>query len=418
MNELNLGTTIRNCHEESAADVLSMVASLRRRARTLQQRIWLLPVTLGIITILGTPLLSTRQVIQSCWLMTGTPKPISCVINHSGTSVTALTPQGIPIRGPISLSFAGRFPVIWHIGNSPWLWVIGIVVSVSLSVLGQRSSGRLRTFTITYLLAGLIGVFVLLAADRLGFPSQLSRLLTVALIICIAGFATRSQTLALVAALSFFVGIALSRSSSEFFAHLNIWIPPHSVSYLAAGLVLIGGAAFLYWHRKPPCGATSCRGGPQKIKRGFPNSFDQSHKGEWPMSDSTTPKSVISLSDAVHQRSRLAILAVLYELSRADFRLLHNSTGLSDGNLGRHIQVLEDAGLVTVEKGYSGRRPQTIVEISPEGSRALEAEVEVLKSLVSEVSKEAAKAVRVKKKGRLPSTQIADPATLLRPLDG
>ncbi len=136
------------------------------------------------------------------------------------------------------------------------------------------------------------------------------------------------------------------------------------------------------------------------------------------MSDSTTPKSVINLSDAVHQRSRLAILAVLYELSRADFRLLHQSTGLTDGNLGRHIQVLENAGLVIVEKGYSGRKPQTIVEISLEGIRALEAEVEVLKSLISEVSKEAAKSVKEKKKGRQRSSQTTGPANLLRPIEG
>ena len=137
------------------------------------------------------------------------------------------------------------------------------------------------------------------------------------------------------------------------------------------------------------------------------------------MSDSTTPKSVINLSDAVHQRSRLAILAVLYELSRADFRLLHQSTGLTDGNLGRHIQVLEGAGLVTVEKGYSGRKPQTIVEISPEGIRALEEEVEVLKNLVSELSKEtASKPAKEKKKTKERSTRTIDHAGLLRPLEG
>ena len=120
---------------------------------------------------------------------------------------------------------------------------------------------------------------MLLASDQLGLPSQLSHLLAVALIICIAGFAARSQTLALVAALSFFVGIALSRRSSEFFARLNIWIPPHSVSYLAAVLVLIGGAALLYWRRKPPFVAISRPGGPQEIKLGAPNSFDQ-QKGD------------------------------------------------------------------------------------------------------------------------------------------
>ena len=131
------------------------------------------------------------------------------------------------------------------------------------------------------------------------------------------------------------------------------------------------------------------------------------------MSDSTTPKSLINLSDAVHQRSRLAILAVLYELSRADFRLLHQSTGLTDGNLGRHIQVLEGAGLVTVVKGYSGRKPQTIVEISPEGILAFEAEVEVLRNLVSKVSNEAAKPVEQKRKKLKRSVQNTDPATLV-----
>ncbi len=137
------------------------------------------------------------------------------------------------------------------------------------------------------------------------------------------------------------------------------------------------------------------------------------------MSDPTTPKSVINLSDAVHQRSRLAILSVLYELSKADFRLLHQATGLTDGNLGRHIQVLESAGLVTVEKGYSDRKPHTVVEISPEGIRALEAEVEVLKSLVSEVSKEVeVKSVKVKKKPKQRSTTTTDPSRLLRPLEG
>jgi DNA-binding transcriptional ArsR family regulator len=136
------------------------------------------------------------------------------------------------------------------------------------------------------------------------------------------------------------------------------------------------------------------------------------------MSDSTTPKSLINLSDAVHQRSRLAILAVLYELSRADFRLLHQSTGLTDGNLGRHIQVLEGAGLVTVEKGYSGRKPHTVVEISPEGILALEAEVEVLRKLITKVSKETAKPVEQKRGNLKRSVQKTDPATLLRTLEG
>ncbi len=279
MTESDVLTLIDNYGEESATDTLSMITSLRRRARNLQQRIWLLPAALGILTILGTPLLSTKQVIQSCWLMTGTPKPITCIVSHSGKNIIALTSQGVPIRGPISISFSGKFPVIWSIGNSPWFWVIGIVASVLLSILCQRSGVRRRTFTLTYLLAGLIGIFVLLASDQVGLTNQLSHLLAVALIICIAGFAARSQMLALFAGLSFFLGIALSRRSSEFLTRLNIWIPPHSISYMAAGLVLVAGAALLYKRRRPPLVAAGYLGEPEETKYRQPNYLDQP-KGE------------------------------------------------------------------------------------------------------------------------------------------
>lgn len=101
------------------------------------------------------------------------------------------------------------------------------------------------------------------------------------------------------------------------------------------------------------------------------------------MSDPTIPQSVTSLSDAVHQRSRLAILSVLYELESADFNHLKRATGLSEGNLGKHLQVLESAHLIDVEKGYSGRKPQTILRINSEGIRAFENEVRVLSTLIS-----------------------------------
>ncbi|MDA8271398.1 MAG: hypothetical protein M0Z39_08330 [Actinomycetota bacterium] len=279
MSDLDVVTPMEDLPEESAADALSMITFLAKRARTLQQRVWLLPTALGITTILGTPLLSTRQASTSCWLMTGTPKAISCTIVHSGAGIKVLTSQGVPVHGPVTGSFIGRSAAIWSIGNLPWFWVIGVAASVLLSVLCQRSIGRLRTFTVTYLIAGLIGIFVLLASDQLGLPSQVFHLLAIALIICIAGFAARSQALALVAALSFFVGIALSRRSSEFFAQLNIWIPPHSISYLAAGLVLVIGSMILYWRRRPQDILLGYQGELGEVNYGVPNCFDQ-HKGE------------------------------------------------------------------------------------------------------------------------------------------
>ena len=87
------------------------------------------------------------------------------------------------------------------------------------------------------------------------------------------------------------------------------------------------------------------------------------------------------LDDTVHQRHRLGILTITAE-ARADFGYLRDALGLTPGNLSRHLTVLEDAGLVQVEKGYQGRRPRTWVRITGQGRAALAAELATLTELV------------------------------------
>ena len=65
------------------------------------------------------------------------------------------------------------------------------------------------------------------------------------------------------------------------------------------------------------------------------------------------------LDEIVHQRHRLGILTIAAEAKRAEFGYLRETLGLTAGNLSRHLTVLEDAGLIEVEKGYAGRRPRT-----------------------------------------------------------
>ena len=67
----------------------------------------------------------------------------------------------------------------------------------------------------------------------------------------------------------------------------------------------------------------------------------------------------LQLDDVVHQRVRLGILAVLAEAKRADFGFLRDALDLSDGNLSRHIQVLEEAahlGLGDPPRALGSRR--------------------------------------------------------------
>ncbi|MGO4599426.1 winged helix-turn-helix domain-containing protein [Terrabacter sp. 2RAF25] len=95
-----------------------------------------------------------------------------------------------------------------------------------------------------------------------------------------------------------------------------------------------------------------------------------------------TPHPTSGLNDVVHQKARLGILAVLAETERADFTYLKSMLELTDGNLGRHIEVLAGSGLVHVEKGYAGKRPRTWVTITRAGRHALAEEMAAIRELL------------------------------------
>ncbi|MFE7356302.1 transcriptional regulator [Streptomyces sp. NPDC057543] len=89
-----------------------------------------------------------------------------------------------------------------------------------------------------------------------------------------------------------------------------------------------------------------------------------------------------ALDDTVHQRVRLGILTVAREADRVEFGFLKKQLAVTDGNLSRHLKVLEDSGLITMEKGYAGRRPRTWIALSRKGAQALDTELRALRALV------------------------------------
>jgi DNA-binding MarR family transcriptional regulator len=88
------------------------------------------------------------------------------------------------------------------------------------------------------------------------------------------------------------------------------------------------------------------------------------------------------LNDVVHQRSRLGILSIAAEASQVEFGFLRDTLGLTPGNLSRHLDVLYDAGLITITKGYHGRRPKTWVTLTKDGRTALSSELAALSRLI------------------------------------
>ena len=96
------------------------------------------------------------------------------------------------------------------------------------------------------------------------------------------------------------------------------------------------------------------------------------------------------LHGVVHQRVRLGILAVLSEADQADFTYLKETLGLTDGNLSRHLQVLDEAGFVRIEKTFEGRRPRTWVTSTKAGRAAFASELAALRELMVSVEQRGA----------------------------
>jgi DNA-binding MarR family transcriptional regulator len=74
----------------------------------------------------------------------------------------------------------------------------------------------------------------------------------------------------------------------------------------------------------------------------------------------------------VHEPARLLILMHLYTVEKADSLFLLNATELSWGNLSSHLSRLEEAGYVRIEKGFVGKKPHTMVQLTPAGRTALD----------------------------------------------
>lgn len=91
------------------------------------------------------------------------------------------------------------------------------------------------------------------------------------------------------------------------------------------------------------------------------------------------------LNDTVHQRARLGILAIAQQARRVEFTFLRDSLDLTAGNLSQHLSVLEAAGLITIDKGYQGRRARTWVRLTSSGKRALRDEISTLKTLIHQL---------------------------------
>lgn len=76
------------------------------------------------------------------------------------------------------------------------------------------------------------------------------------------------------------------------------------------------------------------------------------------------------LDRVIHERARLGVLTCLITHPRGlPFPEMKKLCALTDGNLNRHLQVLQEAGLVNLAKGPDRDRPQTFYRMTILGRR-------------------------------------------------
>jgi DNA-binding transcriptional ArsR family regulator len=82
----------------------------------------------------------------------------------------------------------------------------------------------------------------------------------------------------------------------------------------------------------------------------------------------------------IHEPARLMIVALLSAVAEADFQYLHQTTGLTKGNLSVHLSKLEGAGYVEIEKSFRGKYPLTVCRLTKEGKEIFDTYRRVIKS--------------------------------------
>ncbi len=99
------------------------------------------------------------------------------------------------------------------------------------------------------------------------------------------------------------------------------------------------------------------------------------------------------LDRVIHEKARLALLTALLSFPKGlPFSELKRLCGLTDGNLSRHLAVLQEDGLIVIDKRLEENRPLTTCRITSPGRKRFSEYLKVLERLVDDAGKASAMA--------------------------
>ena len=89
-----------------------------------------------------------------------------------------------------------------------------------------------------------------------------------------------------------------------------------------------------------------------------------------------------NINKAFDHRIRLGIMSILMVNDYADFKMLKELLGATDGNLASHTKALEKEEYIKVEKQFIGRKPNTRYSATPLGKSQFKKHINALEKLI------------------------------------
>jgi DNA-binding MarR family transcriptional regulator len=100
------------------------------------------------------------------------------------------------------------------------------------------------------------------------------------------------------------------------------------------------------------------------------------------------PEPLLQLDRIIHEKGRLAIMALLAASAQLSYTELRDTLNLTDGNLTAHVRILQEAGYVAATKIFHGSRPLTFFSLTDAGTRAFTDYINLLEKIVQQARRE------------------------------
>lgn len=92
---------------------------------------------------------------------------------------------------------------------------------------------------------------------------------------------------------------------------------------------------------------------------------------------------ISGLNKAFESRIRLGIMSILMVNDTVDFNTLKEMLDASDGNIASHVNALEKAGYLSIEKKFVGKKTNTSYSATSGGKKAFQEHISALENLLN-----------------------------------